>query len=372
MRKFLFSVAVLVLLIPVLGLAAEIRSAEVVSKNETPKNLYLAGQNPTIDADVTGDLVVAGGDVTVNGNVEEGVLAAGGVLNLNGNIGRNVRVAGGTVNVESIIGGDLVVFGGDVVLGTKSVVTGDVIIFAGTVELKGKVLGSVKNSYVGDVLLSGNVDGDVVLAGVDTVKIDSAGVIDGTLKYSAKQEAEVSSMAKIGGVEYTKVSTRNVDDRDGNFGGKIFGMLMAFVTLLVITKVAPKFSINVLESATVNPWAKVGIGFLAVVVTPIALLLLAITFVGWGVMGYLGLFYVMLFALAGTLSALLSGSFVWKYFRKENEFEVSWKTVAIGIVLVTVAKMIPVIGWVVVFLVFLLLLGTLTTMSYGFIKSQRA
>ena len=374
MRKILLTLAAVVLLVPVLSLAAEVKTAEIVPKADKPNNLYLAGQNPTVDGDVTGDLVVAGGVVTVNGNVENSVMAAGSTLNLNGNVGDNVRVAGGAVTVESTIGGDLIVFGGNVILGTKSVVKGDVIIFAGTIDIKGSVLGSVKNSYTGDVIITGNVAGNVELAQVGTLKIESSAVIGGSLKYSSQNEATVASGAKVANVEYTKVSA--VEMSKPSFGNKLgsalIGAIMAFVALLVFIALLPKFATNVVNESVVNPWAKMGIGFLAIVVTPIVLLMLLITFFGWGVMGYLFMTYMAFFALTGSLTALLAGGYAGKYLKKESSMIVSWKTAGLGVALVTAFKLIPYVGWIAAFVLAILVFGTLTTMSFEYIKSQRA
>lgn len=372
MKKVLLSMVALVLLVPVLGFAADVRQAEVVAKDAKVKNLYLAGQNPTVDANVTGDLVAAGANLTVNGDVTGSVLAAGGNLNLNGAVAQSVRVAGSTVNIESVVGGDVIVFGGTVIFGTKSVVNGDVIIMGGTVDMKGKVLGSIKNSYVGNLTLAGAVTGDVSLGQVGTLNVAGTAVVGGVMKYSSQREATVATDAKVGSVEYTKVSAPAKAGYGDNAGSIIFGMLMAFVTLLVFIKVMPKFAGSVVHQAVVNPWAKMGVGFLAMFVTPVVMLLLLLTFFGWGVMGYLFMAYGAILALTGTFTALLAGSFVWKYFRKESELTVSWKTAAIGVVLVAAAKMIPVIGWIAAFMVALIVFGTLATMSYEYIKAQRA
>jgi cytoskeletal protein CcmA (bactofilin family) len=364
----------MVLLLPTFGFAAELRTAEVVTKEESPKNLYLAGENPTVDADTQGDLVIAGGLVTVNGSVEHNVLAAGGTLNLNGNVGGNVRVAGGTVNIESKIDGDLVVFGGDVILGTKSTVAGDLLVFGGTVTLKGEVAGSIKQAFAGYVLIGGKVGGDAAFARVDTLKLDSTANIGGNLFYSSKKEAIVASSAKVGGkVEYTKLTAANVNHRDfgASFGSVFIGMVMAFVTIIVFVKLLPKFALNTIQEILVDPWKKIGIGFLAIVVTPIVMFLLLFTFVGWGILGYLTLVYILFFALTGTLSALLVGSYVWKFISKEKDMVINWKTVAVGVVLVALIKLILVVGWLVSLVLASLVFGTLVLKGYNYIKSQQ-
>jgi cytoskeletal protein CcmA (bactofilin family) len=374
MRKLFLSLAAFVLLVPMIGLAADMRTSELVAKDETPKNLYLAGQNPTVDANVTGDLVVAGSTVTVNGDVTGGVFAAGSTLNLNGKVANSLRVAGGNVNMESTVGGDVIVFGGNVILGTKSVVTGDVIVFGGTVDLKGKVLGSVKNTYAGDVTIVGSVAGDVQLSKVSTVHVSDTAVIIGKLVYSSQNEAVVASAAKVGGVEYTKIAATNTNTESmgSRFGTVLVGIILAFVTLLVFINLFPKFAKETVSEALVNPWAKMGVGFLAIVVTPIALLVLLFTFFGWGIMGYLFMAYGAFFAVTGTLTALFAGSLAWKYIKKEKELTVNWKTAGIGILLVGLMKPVPIVGWLVAAVLALVIFGTLTTKSFQYIKAQRA
>jgi cytoskeletal protein CcmA (bactofilin family) len=375
MKKFVMLMTMFLFLLPATGLAADIRNTETVSKDVAVKNLYLAGQNPTIDASVTGDLVTAGNTVTVNGDVSGDVMAAGSVLNLNGNVGNSLHVAGGTVNLNSgTVGGDVIIFGGNVVLGSKSTVTGDVIIFGGTFDSEGKILGSIKNSYVGSANLNGSVAGDVNFLRVGTLTIGSNNVITGSLNYTSQTEGNISSSSKVGGkVDFTKVAADNtVSSLVPILGSVILGLLMVLVTILLFIYLMPKFTKSVVNNVLVNPWAKLGIGFLALVVTPILMLVLAITLFGLGIVGYLALVYILIIALAGTLSAVFAGSYAWKLIRKGKDLVVNWKTAVIGIVIVTVVKIIPIIGWLAVFVLFLLVFGTLVTMSFEFMKAQRA
>lgn len=373
MKKFVMMMAMFLFLAPAFGLAADVRTAETIGKDEKVSNLYLAGQNPTVDAGVTGDLVVAGGVVTVNGDVSGGVFAAGSTLNLNGAVKESLRVAGGAVTVDGAVGGDVVIFGGNVVLGTKSVVTGDVIVFGGTLDLKGSVLGSVKKSYAGNVNLSGSVAGDVTFSRVGALVVTSGAVVGGSLKYSSQNEGTVSADARVAGkVEYTKIQAQSkVKTMVPNLGSVLFGLLMAFITLVVFIKLLPKFAGKVVGEVLVDPWKKAGIGFLAIVVTPIALLALLITLIGWGVMGYLFLLYGAFVTLTGTFTALFAGSFAWKYLRKGTELEVSWKTAAVGVVLVALLKLIPIVGWLAVCLIAFMVFGTLTMMGFEYLKAQR-
>lgn len=373
MRKFLVSLAAVALLVPMFSLAADIRGGEVVSKDEKPNNLYTAGQNPTVDADVTGDLVIAGNTVTMNGSVSGGVLAAGSILTLNGNVSQSVRVAGGTVTINGAVGGDLVVFGGDVLLGSQAIVSGDVLVFAGTLNLQGDVQGSVKSSFVGDVIVSGGVAGNLELKNASTIKIESSAIIGGALKYSSQDEATVATDAKVGAVEYTKTSTNNNEQSLGNrLGNSLFTALIMLVTLLVFIRLFPNFSKDIVNSSVTNPWMKLGVGLVGMIITPIILLILAFTVFGWGVMGFLGLAYAGVLALTSVMVSLLAGSFVWKYIRKTPELVVNWQAAIIGIVLVGAVKLIPIVGWLLSFALAALSFGALTMKGFEYIKAQRA
>lgn len=376
MRKYLLSFVGIILLLPVFSFAADLRNAEIIKKNESPKNLYLVGENPVVDANISGDLAIAGGNVTINGAVQQGLFATGNIVNLNGEVGQSVRVAGGTVNINGTIKGDLVVCGNDVVLGSNSLVSGDVIVFGSTVTMRGKILGNVMKGYVGNVNLSGSVRGDVNFNNVAALTLDSNADISGKLKYSSQKEGNISSTAKVlGGTEYTKLNDQSQltkKDFSGEIGGLLFGMLMSIVTLLVFIKVLPKFSGKIVNEISVNPWKKIGIGFITMFITPIVLLILLLTFFGWGIMAYLGLLYLAIFALTGTFTALFLGSYFWKYFIKSDNLEISWRTVIIGVFLITLLKNIPIVGWLVGLMLSLMVFGTFTTIAYKYILDQRA
>ncbi len=374
MKKFVMLMTMFLFLLPATGFAADLRNVETVGKNETVKNLYLAGQNPTVEANVTGDLVAAGSTVTVDGDVSGGVLVAGSTLNFNGKVSGSLRVAGGNVNINGEVGGDVVVFGGNVVFGTKSIIDGDVLVFGGTVDFKGSVLGSIKDGYIGSVNLGGSVSGDVTFNRVGTLVVTSDAAVTGELEYSSQNEGTISSSAKIGGkTVYNKVAANNtLSSLVPNLGSVIFGLLIAFVTIMAFILLAPKFTKNVVNNAVVKPWSKIGIGLLAFIVAPIVMFLFAITFFGLGIMGYLLVVYVALIALAGTISAILAGSYTWKFAAKDKELLVNWKTAFVGVLIVALLKFIPIIGWLAVFVLFLIVFGTLVTMSFDFLKAQRA
>ena len=78
-------------------------------------SLTVAGGVVRVDAPVRGDVVAAGGTLIVNGDVGGKVLAAGGEIELNGNA-TNVLATGGTIRIgeDAVIRRDAVLSGGQV------------------------------------------------------------------------------------------------------------------------------------------------------------------------------------------------------------------------------------------------------------------
>jgi hypothetical protein len=106
-------------------------------------------------------------------------------------------------------------------------------------------------------------------------------------------------------------------------------------------------------------WRYLGWGFIFLIVTPVAALLLLVTVIGipLAVLTIAGYVFFMVMACI-SLSALI-GSLVWKYSSKSRDYIVDWKTILIGSVVVVVLSVLPVIGFIIEFLLFLVMLGVI-------------
>ena len=65
------------------------------------------------------------------------------------------------------------------------------------------------------------------------------------------------------------------------------------------------------------------------------------------------------------------GSIVHKWIFKPTEYEVSWKTVLLGVVVVAILKIVPIVGWLVFFAAFLLTAGAVVNIKWGALKEWR-
>lgn len=230
MRSVIFCVVgFAVLAVGSRGSAAEVRGGErfVLKAEETvADDLYVFGQQITIDGTVEGDLIAFGEQITVNGTVKGDIMAAGRTVVLSGPA-EGARIAGQVLKLGSKakLERDLVAAGFSLECEQGSSIGRDVLyggyqaLFAGAIE--GDLLGRMANCQLAGTI-GGNVDLEVgsdqdeippnafgppppvamptVPAGLSI--IDTAEV-QGTLTYVSPQEASIDPQANlVGKVEH--------------------------------------------------------------------------------------------------------------------------------------------------------------------------
>lgn len=263
-----------------LALAASSAGAEQTSVQKlSGEDLYAAGASVQVSQPVAGDAVLAGGSVLIAGTVAADVLAAGGTVTLAQAVEDDVRAAGGSITATDRIGGDAIMAGGSVTLGPGSDVGGNAWIAGGVVHLSGTVHGDVEAAG-GEVVISGRMDGNArILA--DSLEIQSTAVVEGTVDYRGPQPARVEDGARIGRMEYTK----HRFERPGvPLLGVLVASLVVFLSLAVCTLIfcwlLPNISRRAAENARGRMLSSLGVGLLALIVTPVvasALFVLVVT-----------------------------------------------------------------------------------------------
>ncbi len=325
---------------------------------ENHKNLYAAGANVTVNGETGGDLSAAGGTVTVSGKVDQEAMIAGGNLVLSGEVGSHARLLGGNITVSAPIGGDLAVAGGNINLTSKASIGGDLLIAGGNIDVEAPVQGDVRIAG-GDVTLNGKVGGNVYVRSSRRLFLGSSAEIAGKVEYSAPQSAVISSGAKTGPISYTQISTGGYMRTLAGFVTVAF--LVKFLAWLLAAFVAIKVRKNFImvlgEEFKAKPWANLGVGFLVFIAAPVAVALLLLSFVGYYLAILLGALYLLLLVAANLLSALVFGYFLLSLLNKPGEMPVDWQAIVIGVVVWLVLPFIPILGWAVMFVVFLMVLG---------------
>jgi cytoskeletal protein CcmA (bactofilin family) len=293
-------VGLALILLPSAGSAIEIRheGRVTVSRNETiDGTLIAAGDTVNIDGTVNGDLVVSGRSVNVRGRVKGDVLCLAKALDFGGNAEGNLYGLTqsfdlrGTVerNIYTLVHEALLIdnsgrVGGDVIAGTtngrfEGAVGRDVLLFAGDAHVEGGV-GRDFQAYVGDITLSppGGVGGNLVLfvRDKDHVHLDPGVTIAGKTDIQIRK-AEPSRYATPKFYFWEAVKL---------VAALITGLLIAWLfPALFRTSLDRPGALTALAGLHAGPEGRAllkaaGVGFLVLVATPVAVVILAFTLVG--------------------------------------------------------------------------------------------
>lgn len=334
---------------------------------------YLGASTVIMNGALLGDLFGVGGDVLLDGSISGDAAAAGGSVVMSGSVADDLRAAGGNLKIIGSVGDDAFLAGGDVSIISGATVGGDVVIAGGRVEINGTVSGAVR-IFAGEVFVNGtvgnlNIDAERVVIG-ETAKIN------GALNYSSKKEAEIHSGAQISGAVTFAEPTYLKDGRKNLASHLSSGLLMKFISLFIIALILQwafgRMATDIVaKSVGEGKWKNLGRGLLALIATPIAVVLLFITLIGMP-LGFILLFsYIALLIFSCSFLAVFFGGFIWKYFKKSEEIMLNWQTALVGSFAVAILWLIPVIGWLVILVSFLIVLGTLVKMKMDYINDAR-
>lgn len=331
---------------------------EVFFNTYVTEDVYVAGNNVTIQQDVDGDLFIAGGNVTVNGMVSGDLFVGGGTVILNGPIKDDVRMLGGALSLNSTVDGDMIVIGGTVDLNKDTLVAGDLVVLAGNANAYGTVNRSVRG-ILGRLTLGGAVNGDVDVRVTEKLVLLNTGHVFGNLKYFAPERVENHGGAIDGEMSFNEIlsSTEKVKEglrqflNIGQLAGKLWSFLALLVVGLFMLRLVPHGLERASEQIKAEGLKSFGIGFLVFVVGGMASLLAMFTVVGVQFGFILAAFLFVLGELSRVVSAYWLGAALArrgasKKMSSRRLYWVRFGTLALGLLLVKLIGMIPVLGWV--------------------------
>jgi cytoskeletal protein CcmA (bactofilin family) len=350
-----------------------------ISKDQTIKDdLYASGQSVDIEGTVDGDVLAAAGTVTVDGTISGDLAAAGGTILLNGEVKDDVRIGGGTVYVNGKVGGDILVGGGQVILSSDSEIGEDALFGSGTLKAGGSIR---RNLWVGagSTELNGTVGGNAKI-NADTINLGSNAEIGGDLTYTSENKAGIDSGAQIEGETTHKLPPKQTRRRAqplAGVTGVFFYLLFALIsfaatlaTAFVFIALLPRAAAETSRVLTEQVWPSVGVGFLVLFIVPIAAIIVMITLIGIhiGIIAF-GLYFLFIYLSQIVFSIFLGEKILTAMTKKEHASH--YLSALIGLLILAVVGIIPILGWLVKFIVMLFGLGALTLASFGMMKRSR-
>lgn len=358
-NKLLYALIAFVVAFPFATAEASVvvRTGETVSVAEDQSidgDFYSAASIINISGEIAGDLSAAGGRTTINGTVTDDALLIGGSVDVHGSVGDDLRVIGGEVVVAEPITGDVFVLGGSVSILSTASVGGDVLIFGGDVEISGPVGGSVLG-HSSTLRLDSEIAGDVDVT-TNQLTIGDRAVIEGNLTYVSSNLLVRSQDASISGevvrndpvMQDVKTGTRDI----------IVAALIILFTVAVWFLIARKQLAEVVFTATARRPRPMLLGLGTLFLGPLAIMLLMISVLGM-VVGMALLFtYILVLILGLVALSAVAGQFALKIFNQPSS-ELTLLTLAAGVITVMLLSLLPVIGPLVLFGLFILSVGAI-------------
>lgn len=363
MKKLLLFLVALTLCLTFFGSAkaADFRSDENslnINSTDTLKNAYLASGNITVESKTQGDLAIAGGTVIVNGDIEKSLFIGAGTVAIRGNVGDHARIAGGTITLSGNVGGDLFIAGGTVTINPTVTVKGDLVISGGTVLIEGNILGKMRISG-GSVELRGQSGETKVWS--SKLIVGPKAVINGNLYYKSKNQAQIDSAAKISGkVDFDQIHSNLAVWFAGMLNlAFLLQILGAMIVAWLMVHFFPK-TLNKLVNSTISkPMNALGTGLLLAFVIPIGLLILLFTVIGIQLAFMVGTIWVTAMIVGGIIGRVIFGSIIIKALTRESDYKADAQAAVVGVLVLGVISLLPFVGALAGFIVFLLGVGAM-------------
>lgn len=358
----LLAVALLGVLLPAGALAAEIRRGDtvVIGPGEViQQDLYAFGRNVQIQGTVHGDVLTFARTVDISGTVDGDVLAVSAIAHISGQVRGSIRAAAETLVLSGPVKEDTMLAAREVQLEPGAQVGRDVFVAANTANIQAPVGGKVE-AAAGKLTLAAPVTGDVQ-AQVETLRLTDAAHVGGSLRYRSARDAEIASNATVAGpLERLPPAQQRGASPLWYFIGWARSLVGLFALGLLLVLVTPDFARRVPMTLRQKPWQSLGWGVVALIGAPIlavAFFIVGAMLGGW----WIGLLALAIYALAVALCFPVVGLFIgrWLLDRFGKAGTPLVLALLIGLVLLTVADRIPLLGGLIALATVLFGLGAL-------------
>lgn len=333
--------------------------------------LAKSGESVSIDGKVTGDAWLAGSTVVINGDVEGSLYTAASEVTVKGTVRGNVMAAGSKVTIEGRVGGSSYLAGSDIIVGKDAKVAGSMVAFGSIYNQQGNV-GTQAYLFGSQVTVDGTIGSNTKIYASE-ITLGKNAQIDGNLAYVSDAKVNISNDKNITG-SITKI----VDTPKPTAGTSVVAMVLGALFLLVASLALGLVTFSVLpgsaratatwEQSYLGKSILYGVGF--AFLTPMALILVAITMVGFELAIFGLLIYVAVLMLGGLMTAYCIGKWLLK--RKTYSFGTLTLELLLGAGLLAAVGLIPFLGSLVGFVAAIAGIGAIVGRSRERIAAIRA
>ncbi len=358
LARFLFFIvfilAASVFAAPASAATARGGQAVYIPKGQVVTGTLFAGAKTsvTIDGTVHGDVFCGSQDVIISGTVDGDVICAAQTIRIDGSVGGSVRVAGQSIEVAGPVGRNITAIGQSFTLDPTGTVSGE-------------ILAATEHTFI-----DGTVKGDISEV-VNSLVFGDNAKVKGSVKYQSKNAASLAPTATISGMlvqttpkPKSKPPTTEVKRVSKGAGGVVGKIILSLIFGAIIVAIAPKKTAKILDLMKSSPGASMLTGFLAMLVIPMVLILMAITIIGIPFSILLGIVFALALAAASIFASLLAGRFVLDKLNanKKNNMYVN---LLVGVPVVGILFTVPILGGLAKFLAAIWGLGAIVKLKKG-------
>ncbi|MFH1808279.1 MAG: zf-HC2 domain-containing protein [Pseudomonadota bacterium] len=281
-------VVLALLLLSTSALALEQRQSEerveVAAGEQIHESMLLVARYVVVEGDVDGDVFAFARNVSVKGQIRGNLFTAAESVDIKGRIGGSLHAAAQAVNLEGQVDGGAYLAGQSIIVGAGARVGRDLLLGCEHVEMAGQVDGSM-HFGANRVYLTGSVARNMTGHSEHVVLAANSRVGgDVTVTAPAEDGLEMTAGASLGGEKKVKVEPWSEQKRHPLLtAGYYLGLLLKIVGLLLIGLLVVALVPGAVPKLPVGPGPvlrSMGVGFVTLVATPVAIAFAAITVIG--------------------------------------------------------------------------------------------
>ncbi len=330
--------------------AANIPGQQDIMVLESGKTLdgpgFYSGRIVRIDGTVQGTTFAAGQDVTVNGTINGDLFVAGQSVSVTGRVTGNIYGAGQNIWIQSQNTGDVFAAGQSIKIDKTAMIGRDLFASGASILQEGNVPRDFYSAG-SDVSINGVIGRDARLYG-ENIAIQDQAVINGSLDYHSERQASIAAGSTIiGQTKWTPVEPspeRPAWTPLGIMMGILWQIASALLVWVVIRIWQPDFWRRTAAVIANEPVKTLGIGAIALIVTPMLIILMMITIIGIPLGVLLAVMYGVSLYLSKIIAAVFLGSLLAGRFGWPEKHRGVW-LVLLGLVIITVLSKIPMLGF---------------------------
>lgn len=331
-------------------------NGNVVHDQPTPHDLLTASDRVEVRADVDGDLIAAGSGVVISGPIAGYAIAAGRHVAVREEIGNDLIAAGETVDIQAPVDDRVLAAGRSVRIHPGVEIGGAAYLAGNTVSIEGDI-GEFVQVGAQEVRISGRVGGRVE-ADAARVSVLPGATIDGNLVVESNDPPQISPQAEVRGtIDHRIPETRNGDGTFGWAASWLFYTAVLLVLGLVVVALTPVWAGRVATTLAARPAVSLGIGVLALIVTPIVAAVLFATVIGIPLGMLLLALYIAALMLAAVFVAYRLGDWLLELFGRPEASR--YLCMLVGAIVLALAMSLPILGGIVALVALVLGLGAL-------------